>query len=376
MENIDVLIIGGGPAGTATGLALGRLGISTIVIDRGDDRPRIGETLPPAIKKLLVSLGIWERFLSANHSPSFGTRARWGQPIPHENNFIFSPYGRGWHLDRVCFDAMLAQAAEDEGTVLYRRAKLVSVVPDVEHSWRVDTVRDNRGHKFRAKVIVDATGRSASLARRLGSQRVSYDRLVGIVGLFVPGARSLIQQQLTLIEACRDGWWYSSLLPDSGVVVAYMTDADLYAKAVRRTRNFWQHELGKTTDIYPRISTHILKSSPVNVAAHSSRLFPVSGPNWLAVGDAAAAFDPLSSQGIYKAVESGLLSAHAIQCYLAGNSAALHDYALAIERGFSHYMRVREHYYSNEQRWPTSTFWTRRRRGDDSHQAIGDRPRL
>ena len=376
MENVDVVIVGGGPAGIATALALGRLGVSTIVIDRCDDRPRIGETLPPAIIKLLVSLGVWERFLSANHSPSFGTRARWGRSVAHENNFIFSPYGQGWHVDRGCFDAMLTQAAEDEGTVIYRCAKLASVVADVEHTWRVDAVQGNRGHKFRAKVLVDATGRSASLARRLGSQRVICDRLVGIVGFFVPSARSLVQQQLTLVEACRDGWWYSALLPDSGVVVAYMTDADLYAKAARSTRNFWQHELGKTADIYPRISCHTLKSSPLEVAAHSSRLFPVSGPNWLAVGDAAAAFDPLSSQGIYKALESGLLSAHAIQRYLAGNSAALHDYALAIERGFSHYMRVREHYYSHEQRWPNSTFWTRRRHGDDSDHAVGVRPRF
>ncbi len=357
-QHVDVAIVGGGPAGAATGLALSRLGVSTMLIDRGDNGPRIGETLPPAIKNPLSSLGVWDMFISAQHLPSFGTRAIWGQSQAQHNEFIFSPYGPGWHVDRARFDAMLSRAAERCGVRIYRSTELAAIVAGVGDGWELDLTQRKRQRRVRAKLVVDATGRSAVLARRFAGRRIICDRLVGVVGFFA--AARAAAQQLTLIEAGADGWWYSALLPGSGAVAVYMTDADLYAQANRRGQDYWRRAFGNTAVIQSGLDLRTLKSQPVVVAAHSSRSRFAAGANWLAVGDAAVAYDPLSSQGIYRALQSGLRSADAIRRYLDGDRAALQEYASSIEHEFAEYLRLRRQYYSYVRRWPDSTFWKRR----------------
>jgi flavin-dependent dehydrogenase len=96
------------------------------------------------------------------------------------------------------------------------------------------------------------------------------------------------------------------------------------------------------------------------VSANSSRLDRFCGPGWLAVGDAASAYDPLSSQGISKALESGLRAAQAITRRRNGQSAALNDYAGWLEDEFQVYLRQYAFYYSQVTRWPGSPLWQRR----------------
>ena len=99
-RKFDVAVLGGGPAGAAVASALIRRGYSTVVIEQSDYREaRVGETLPPAIGPLLTSLGMWDQFLEDNHTPSFGIRSAWGSDDFQDNDFIFNPYGNGWHDD-------------------------------------------------------------------------------------------------------------------------------------------------------------------------------------------------------------------------------------------------------------------------------------
>jgi flavin-dependent dehydrogenase len=87
---------------------------------------------------------------------------------------------------------------------------------------------------------------------------------------------------------------------------------------------------------------------------------PVTGNNWLVAGDAAIAFDPLSSQGIYRALESGLLAARTIENSLLGDQTALKEYARGIQRSFDKYLSMRAITYGRERRWTSSAFWQRR----------------
>jgi flavin-dependent dehydrogenase len=96
------------------------------------------------------------------------------------------------------------------------------------------------------------------------------------------------------------------------------------------------------------------------VAANSSTLDHITGRAWLAAGDAAMAFDPLSSQGISQALESGALAGEAVNRHLKQDPAALPQYAAQMRRVFSRYAQLYAGYYGREQRWPDSTFWKRR----------------
>jgi flavin-dependent dehydrogenase len=80
------------------------------------------------------------------------------------------------------------------------------------------------------------------------------------------------------------------------------------------------------------------------------------------VGDAAASFDPLSSQGIVRALESGRRAAAAIHDHFAGDRSALQRCTLALHEQFERYLDARLEYYRREPRWPHAVFWRRRQR--------------
>jgi len=322
---------------------------------------RVGETLPPAVQPLLASLGVWDQFLAENHSPSFGVRSAWGRDDLYDNDFIFNPYGTGWHVDRARFDAMLARNVDHAGAKLYRLAQLMSCAEDGAGTWDIEFACEGGRKSLRAKFVVDATGRKSMLACRQGAKRITCDRLIGVVCFFSGGCPQFHSGNNTLVEAGENGWWYSAVLPDSRIVVAYMTDADLFGKASKRAANYWQQQRRNAPHTHARIGSRALESGPFIFAANSSRLDHFASKNWLAVGDAAMAFDPLSSQGVYNALMSGVLSAQAIESSLAGDHKELHRYAVAIENNFAKYLVVREKYYRRETRWPNSPFWKRRR---------------
>src|SRR5258708_7209641 len=112
VESCDVAVLGGGPSGAAEAIALSHMGFSVALLERSRlATTHVGETLPGEIIRPLTRLGVWTSFRAASHKPSPGTISIWGEMRPYERDFLFSPYGVSWHLDRARFDEMLVQAA-------------------------------------------------------------------------------------------------------------------------------------------------------------------------------------------------------------------------------------------------------------------------
>jgi flavin-dependent dehydrogenase len=324
------------------------------------DHARIGEVLPPAARSPLIELGVWDRFIAEGHAPSPGILSAWGQDEPYENHFIFNPHGHGWHLERGRFDAMLAVVAEEAGASVCRGARVRSCLPVAPRGWQVEFASDGERDHLQATFLVDATGRACVLSRWQGAKRIFYDRLVGLVGFFSARSAHRKRNYQTLIEATGDGWWYSAWLPDSRLVAAYMTDAHLIPKGRVSVSEYWRSRLEQAPHTLSRTRGCVSETGLRQVAANSYRLDRITGNDWLAAGDAAMAFDPLSSQGIYQALSSGLLAARAIKDCLLGDQVALEEYARATQRGFDKYLGTRAAYYGREQRWSSSVFWQRR----------------
>src|SRR5262249_5330299 len=147
--------------------------------------------------------------------------------------------------------------------------------------------------------------------RHLGMKRRVLDRQVGIFAFYAPeGAEPALRDRRTLIEAAEDGWFYASALPAGRAVVVFFTDSDLPAARVLRDRATFDQAVAG-----PRLLAGGLRGrregSPVLRAASSGWLETPAGPDWLAVGDAAFTLDPLSGQGIVKALADGLWAAFA-----------------------------------------------------------------
>jgi 2-polyprenyl-6-methoxyphenol hydroxylase-like FAD-dependent oxidoreductase len=357
---VNVAILGGGPAGCATALALVHEGFSIALIERTSYlNVRVGETLPPEVKAQLRSLGVWDQFMRNAPCACSGIRYAWGRPDVLQSDCIFNPYGTGWHIDRGRFDAMLARMAEKAGIHVFTVASKIACSEDAKGDWEIRITREGKQFDICSKFLIDASGRASALARRSSATRIFYDRLVGVVVFLSTPERNPLGD-CTFVEAVEDGWWYSAPLPNSRLVVAYMTDADLNERGSNSSIQCWREQLRKTTHTQSLLNSRALVSGPFIFAANSSRLSRFSGRNWLAVGDAAVAFDPLSSQGVYKALESGIRAGRAIRDYFGGDATALRSYAREMKDSFDRYLLSRNKYYAVERRWPHSTFWLRR----------------
>jgi len=345
----DVAIVGGGPAGLAAAIFLAQAGVAVAMVtqpDRGGDK--IGESLAPDSCPILQQLGVWEGFLADKHLPCPGNRSAWGSADLTDYSFIGNPYGSGWHLDRLRFEARLAQRVKELGVEI----TIGRVLPQCQRSrgkWHLTIAPDNR--VIVAPFVMDATGRNSWFARRQGVQRYLDDRQVGVAAFLEPRDRP-IEDATSLVEATEGGWWYSALLPDGRLAAFRATDPDC-----RSDRRSWWRELAATRYTRDRARPYCDRASLKVVPANSSRLECFSGEGWLAIGDAAIAYDPLSAHGLTLALASARDGAKAI---LKGDSQAFSTYDRRLQAAYDRYSQMRREIYALEQRWPQSSYWLRR----------------
>lgn len=352
----DVLIIGGGPAGSAAALALKKHApsLSILLIESSSfDKPRIGEVLPSAAKNLLDHLGVWQFFESEKHLPVYSTLSAWGKFQPEENHTIFSTHENGWHLDRQKFDSFLIERAEKTGVKILLNTSLKNFAKD-EKNWRVKLSDDS---EMNARFIVDASGRRAFFARKMKAEICADDRLVSFSHFFALDENSAPE---TLVEAFADGWWYAARAGKKRIV-SCLTDADIAVGLGLSDREKWLALFSETKQIKPSIGDAMIENESITRPANSVCASRVCEADWLAVGDAASAFDPLSSQGITKALRSAVFASYAIADLLIKNDlTAVSRYRKFIETEYAVYRKSYKKHYSNEQRWRENLFWQRR----------------
>jgi len=356
-----VLVAGAGPAGSAAALDCSRRGLTVALIEQDKyETRRVGETLPPMIRHQLTGLGIWERFLECRPLPSYGIRTAWETPVPHHQDLVQNPYGCGWHVDRARFDAMLAAAAAQAGAALFLSARVSSCSKGADGQWVLEAAQNGTVMSLTGRMLVDATGRKAMLASRMGGKADVADRLIGVVSF----SDNSEMAQWTLVEAVEDGWWYSVPLPGAGMVFAYMTDSDLWMEKK------WDELLHVAPLTFERAGCRPIPPPSQIVSAASVVRCPVTGLDWIAVGDAALAFDPLSGQGVFKSIETGARCGSAIAKYFDGDLNALAEYATWVKETYQSHLSTRAQFYSSVVRWPGSRFW-KRRASEDTRKKLG-----
>lgn len=362
---VDVAVLGGGPAGTACALTLRRYSkLRVAVIERGNySGVRVGETIGPGARPLLAYLGLWEKFIADGHRRAHATAAAWGSNEIFRQEFFFTGRGEGWHLDRCRFDRMLALALKEAGGRMLSNCAFRSIAHAKPEGWLIAARHgDGREIRITARFVIDATGRAALVSRRLGARTKVVDRLVGVTG-FIDFPQPLEDEHFALVEACRDGWWYSACLPRRRMAVAFMSDPEIVRELGAQHVSGWRALLASTRLTRERVESGSWPETLFARAAGSQWLRPAGGERWLAVGDAAASFDPLSSMGIGHALSTGMHAARAANAALGGDNELLNEYSRSIAKNFEGFLKIRRSFYAAERRWIQSPFWRCRQTG-------------
>jgi flavin-dependent dehydrogenase len=309
----------------------------------------MSESLPGAAARLLTAAGLG-LVDGLTEGPCRGTASAWGTSDLIATDGFTLPYGCSWWIDRARFDAVLRQRC------VSRRVSLI-------HAPLRDLLRDRTrwvagladGSQVRCSWVVDTTGRPAAVARRLGAVRRVGPRLCALQARRT-GPQPAPPTRLYL-ESVPDGWWYvgaSSSGRVAAVAVVRGTDAGRLVTSGEFTTHLrGTRHLARWTGDVAQWSTP--RASPAGGAA----LDHISGDGWVACGDAALAFDPLSSQGLVGALASGLAAADAIGSASVG--AAMSDLAARHAEIVSIYEARRRAAYATERRWTARPFWTEQR---------------
>ncbi|MFN0215144.1 MAG: NAD(P)/FAD-dependent oxidoreductase [Saprospiraceae bacterium] len=370
--DIDYLVLGGGPAGCSAALMLLRTHPGArVLLAESEIVPvvRPGEALHAKALQFFNQLGIAEDFQQQNQLLSQGIRSIWGQEAASERHQIFSLQGAGWQIDRTKFHDFLRKCVQQNGGQLQQGARFSGNCFRENDFWKITLeCPQNRSEasptasekmELRCRVVIDATGRKASFARSCGAEIHRTDLLCGVQRFFTLEPSSSVDT-FVQIEAGQSGWWYSALLPDQRMAVTYFSDSDLIREQHLSDSVHWNQTLTEAPYTFSRTRAARPEKDLYVFNAMSQRLSTAAGDGWVAAGDAACAFDPLSGQGMYKALKSGILAAYAAFDLFSGKMNAIEKYNYLLDHEYESYLKMQAANYAAESRWHGATFWQRR----------------
>jgi 2-polyprenyl-6-methoxyphenol hydroxylase-like FAD-dependent oxidoreductase len=214
---------------------------------------------------------------------------------------------------------------------------------------------------MRASWVVDASGWRAWFARRQGASRRRLDRMLAIVRLAALRSGTFTAQ--TVVEATPEGWWYCARLPDERLVTVLMTERRAARELTLGGYAAWREQLAGTRLLAPRLDACGLDEERLRAYPVASAILDrVEGDGWIAVGDAASAYDPLASQGIHKALADAADAARTIAAAAGRARPPAWRYGERVAARFDDYLATRAHLYALERRWTDRPFWLERAR--------------
>jgi flavin-dependent dehydrogenase len=329
-SDAEVIVVGGGPAGSSLAVALARRGARVMILDRARfPRPKpCAEYLSPQASRVLASMGVLDEVERSGAAQLAGMVIR----APNGTRVIGEFAGcsvkgfrdRGLSVRREILDAILLRAASDAGAEVREETHVVDVVRDATN--RVRGVRLRDGNAISAERVIGADGLRSIVARRLGLAHtarwprryalVTHYRDVGGVG---PCGEMHVER----------GGYVGIADVGNGLTTVALVVPAREAKGFARGREaFLDQWLAARPQLLSRFARATRVSPVVATGPFATRARRAWAPGAALVGDAADFFDPFTGEGIYAALRGGELLAPFVADSL-GASAAVSDERLA-----------------------------------------------
>ena len=344
-RHCDVLVIGGGPAGSTVAPLLAEMGYQVVLLDKArHPRFHIGESLLPA------NLPLFERLGVADEVRAIGMQ-KWGAEFvsPHHDHKQAFHFAEAWdksmpyayQVKRAEFDTVLIRNAARKGVAVHEGCKVRSVdflpadggaVVHAQHD-------DGRDEAWQARFVVDASGRDTFLANRFQiKQRNPRHNSSAVYGHFAGARRNegLAEGNITIFWFEHGWFWF---IPMQGGVTSIGMVTWPYFMKTRGSRSLEQF-LADGIGLCPGLAERLQGAELVNEVEATGNFSYVSernhGPNYLLLGDAYAFIDPVFSSGVWLAMNSGVIGAETIDACLknpAAAGAALKRFDRLMKRG-------------------------------------------
>jgi flavin-dependent dehydrogenase len=350
--NVDVCVIGGGPAGSTLASRLAQLGHAVCLVERTPfPRRRLGESLSPGVLPLLKVTGARAAVEAAGFQPVSMVRVDWD----HGPTERVDPGTGGLLVDRGRFDHLLLNRAREMGVEVLQPAA-VRARQRHDDGWALEIVQDGRTREIHASLVADASGRSGGA---LPSHRVAVGpRTLALYAYWTgPG----IPRHPT-IEAGESEWYWGVPLPDGTYNTLAFVEAERLRGRSREMERVFLDLLDRSTLLEG--CSDVRRAGPVRAvdATPYREAEPVTRST-IKVGEAGLAIDPISSSGVQKAIQSALSAAVVVHTILRrpdSAETALRFYRDTLERASDRHHEWASGHYAAVAARRHAPFWLER----------------
>lgn len=332
-KSCDVLVIGGGPAGSSAATHLARAGIDVVLFERAVfPRNQVGESLIPHIWKYTDMTGVTEKINQEGFLAKAGGITVWNDEI---RQIMFSDFGYtrpGLHVERDIFDNILLKHAESCGARVFNEVA-VKKVDFNDSQWPEVFYTDRRGHSsqentIRCQYIIDASGHGSFLAnqfkvRQTINSRSNFlsmwgyfedSRFVGVDRKSYSAAALATVKPVTFVMSSEDGWVWHIVLRRKTSVGLIVSTGRTKGMNRRQREVFFKQTCTRLPYLNKllqpaRFIEDSLQFRP-DYSYYSNR---ICGENYYCIGDAAAFVDPIFSHGVQNALYNAATATLAIK---------------------------------------------------------------
>ncbi len=343
-QGCDVLVIGGGPAGSTVASLLAQKGHHVVLLEKAHHpRFHIGESLLPANLPLFETMGIAEEikaigmvkpgaeFVSPHHNwtQTFHFAQAWDKSMPH-----------AYQVERAAFDHILIRNAARKGAEVHEGCRVTAVAFRAQGGAQVTALHDDgQARHWQARYVVDASGRDTFLSRQFKLKERHPRHNSSAVYAHFSGARRQQGQaagNITIFWFDHGWFWFIPLLNGHTSVGMVTWPHHMKTRGKRDVRQFLLDNIASSAELSARLSGASLVTD-VEATGNFSYVSKGShGQDYLLLGDAYAFVDPVFSSGVWLAMHSAVEGAQAIQACLADpgrKTAALKRFDHQMRRG-------------------------------------------
>ena len=320
----DVLVVGGGPAGSTVAALLAQRG-ERVVLGEKEKHPRfhIGESLLPLNLPLIEQLGVGEeirrvgrvkygaQFVSNLHQKAveFEFANAWDKNFPY-----------AYQVRRSEFDHILLKNAAAKGATVVEECRIADVdfLPGGQGVRAGGRTSQGETRRWHAKFLVDATGRDTLLANRFGIKQRNRKHASAAMFAHFTGAQRLTGKEEGHITVFwfEHGWFWFIPLADGTTSIGAVGSPQYFKTRKTELTKFFMDTIALAPELVERLKHAEMVSAVTATGNYSYKCTRMTGDNFIMWGDAFAFIDPLFSTGVYLAMNSAFLGADVVSTCL------------------------------------------------------------